>query len=82
MALVKTSLHGPKLKMLLIDGVDSILSIELNCIIQLKYRLPYRCAGFARLRLSRYLVTAPSHCSCELLLKATRGVTIAVVSSR
>src|SRR5919197_2412460 len=27
------------------------------------------------------LVTAPSHRSCDLLLKATRGVTIAVVSS-
>ena len=27
-------------------------------------------------------VTAPSHRSCYLLLKATRGVTIAVVSSR
>ncbi len=31
---------------------------------------------------SRHLVTAPSHRSCDLLLKATRGVTIAVVSSR
>ena len=29
-----------------------------------------------------HLVTAPSHRSCDLLLKATRGVTIAVVSSR
>ena len=28
------------------------------------------------------LVTAPSHRSCDLLLKATRGVTIALVSSR
>ena len=28
------------------------------------------------------LVTAPSHRSCHLLLKATRGVTIALVSSR
>ena len=31
---------------------------------------------------SRSLVTAPSHRSCDLLLKATRGVTIALVSSR
>src|SRR5437867_9908934 len=31
---------------------------------------------------SRHLVTAPSHRSCDLLLKATCGVTIAVVSSR
>src|SRR5437868_11275523 len=31
---------------------------------------------------SRPLVTAPSHRSCALLLKATRGVTIALVSSR
>src|SRR6266446_1021632 len=30
----------------------------------------------------RSLVTAPSHRSCDLLLKATRGVTIALVSSR
>ncbi len=29
-----------------------------------------------------HLVTAPSHRSCHLLLKATRGVTIALVSSR
>jgi hypothetical protein len=28
-----------------------------------------------------HLVTAPSHRSCDLLLKATRGVTIAIVSS-
>src|SRR5258707_5863022 len=47
-----------------------------------KYRLTYRCTGFARLRPSRHLVTAPSHRSCDLLLKATRGVTIALVSSR
>src|ERR1700704_4088341 len=30
----------------------------------------------------RHLVTAPSHRSCHLLLKATRGFTIAFVSSR
>src|SRR5919106_5615664 len=47
-----------------------------------QYRLTYRCTGFARLRPSRHLVTARSHRSCDLLLKATRGVTIAVVSSR
>src|SRR5919106_6819560 len=47
-----------------------------------QYRLTYRCTGFARLRPSRHLVTAPSHRSCDLLLKAIRGVTIAVVSSR
>ncbi len=41
-----------------------------------------RLSGFARLRPSRHLVTAPSHRSCDLLLKATRGVTIVVVSSR
>src|SRR4029434_3346767 len=28
------------------------------------------------------LVTVPSHCPCDLLVKATCGVTIAVVSSR
>ena len=33
-------------------------------------------------RPSRHLATAPSHRSCDLLLKAIRGVTIAVVSSR
>ena len=33
-------------------------------------------------RPSRQLVTAPLHRTCDLLLRATRGVTIAVVSSR
>lgn len=47
----------------------------------LLHRIAYP-KGFHRLRPSRHLVTAPSHRSCDLLLKATRGVTIAVVSSR
>ncbi len=38
-----------------------------------------RCRSTQHLR---HLVTAPSHRSCDLRLKATRGVTIAVVSSR
>src|SRR5213079_670092 len=42
-----------------------------------------KCSRACRSRhTSRSLVTAPSHRSCDLLLRATRGVTIALVSSR
>jgi hypothetical protein len=55
---------------------------KVSSVQKFKYRLTYPCIGFAHLIPSRHLVTALSHRSCDLLLKATRGVTIAVVSSR
>ncbi len=45
-------------------------------------RLGARLGVHRSKRTWRHLVTAPSHRSCHLLLKATRGVTIALVSSR
>ncbi len=65
------------------EGGGQQMAIKVVSSVQkFKYRLTYPCTGFARLRPSCHLETAPSHRSCDLLLKATRGVTIALVSSR